>query len=220
MYSGVVDDMEYRARLRRAYPLVLSLAMIAAGFLPAMAQDTPSSSGLVLPGDQIGIRAWTASEMDGPYDVDELGDVILPRLGRVAVGGLTPLQVRDSLQRAYKEFLRGTTVEVRVLRRVGVGGEVRVPALYWVDATISLRDAIAMAGGLSPMGDPGRVLLLRSGTRTTIDLEAVSSDLPTALLSGDQIVVPLRSWLSRNTPLVVSTGVSLVTVFGAFLLAR
>lgn len=194
--------------------------MIGAGFLPAMAQDTPSLGGLVLPGDRIGIRAWTAREMDGPYDVDERGDVILPRLGRVAVGGLTTSQVRDFLQRSYEEFLRGATVEVRVLRRVGVGGEVRLPSLYWVDATISLRDAIGMAGGVTPMGNPARVLLLRSGTRTTIDLEAVSSDLPTALLSGDQVVVPLRSWLSRNTPLVVSTGVSLLTVLTGILLAR
>ena len=212
--------MEYRARMRGAYPLVLSLAMMGAGFLPAMAQDAPSPGGLVLPGDRIEIRAWTAREMDGPYDVDELGDVILPRLGRVAVGGLTSSQVRDSLQRSYTEFLRGTTVEVRVLRRVGVGGEVRVPALYWVDSTISLRDAIAMAGGVAPNGDPSAVYLLRSGTRVTVDLEAASSDRPTPLLSGDQIVVPLRGWFSRNTPLVVSASVSLITVFGAILLAR
>ncbi len=212
--------MEYRARMRGAYPLVLSLAMIGTGFLPAMAQDTPSPGGLVLPGDRIEIRAWTAREMDGHYDVDEQGAVILPRLGRVAVAGLTAFEVRDSLQASYEEFLRGTTVEVRVLRRIGVGGEVRVPALYWADSTISLRDAIAMAGGLSPNGDPRRILLLRSGARVTIDLEAVSSDLPTALLSGDQVVVPLRSWLSRNTPLVVSTSVSLMTVLAGILLAR
>ena len=220
MYSGVVDDMEYRARLRRAYPLVLSLAMIAAGFLPAMAQDTHSSSGLVLPGDQIEIRAWTASEMDGPYDVDELGDVILPRLGRVAVGGMTSSQVRHHLQTSYDEFLRGTTVEVRVLRRVGVGGEVNLPSLYWIDSTISLRDAIAMAGGVSPLGNPKRVLLLRSTERIAVDLESEVSNEPTALLSGDQIMVPLKSWLSRNTPLVVSTGASMLVVLAGILLAR
>ena len=212
--------MEYCARMRRAYPLALSLAMIGAVFLPAMAQDTLAPSGLVLPGDRIGLRAWTAREMDAFYDVDELGDVILPRIGRVAVGGLTPSEVRDSLQKSYDEFLRGTTVEVRVLRRVGVGGEVRVPALYWVDSTISLRDAIAMAGGVAPNGDQSAVLLLRSGTRMTVDLEAAGSDLPIPLLSGDQVVVPLKGWFSRNTPLVVSASVSLMTVFGAIFLAR
>ena len=206
--------------MRRAYPLALSLAMIGAVFLPAMAQDTLATSGLVLPGDRIGLRAWTAREMDGPYDVDELGDVILPRIGRVAVGGLTPSEVRDSLQKSYEELLRGTTVEVRVLRRVGVGGEVRVPALYWVDSTISLRDAIAMAGGVAPNGDQSAVLLLRSGTRMTVDLEAAGSDLPIPLLSGDQVVVPLKGWFSRNTPLVVSASVSLMTVFGAIFLSR
>ena len=194
--------------------------MIGAVSLPAMAQDTLAPSGLVLPGDRIGLRVWTAREMDGPYDVDELGDVILPRIGRVAVGGLTPSEVRDSLQKSYKEFLRGTTVEVRVLRRVGVGGEVRVPALYWVDATISLRDAIAMAGGVAPNGDQSAVLLLRSGTRVTVDLEAAGSDLPIPLLSGDQVMVPLKGWFSRNTPLVVSASVSLMTVFGAIFLSR
>ena len=212
--------MEYCLGMRRAYPLALSLAMIGAVFLPAMAQDTLATSGLVLPGDRIGLRAWTAREMDGPYDVDELGDVILPRIGRVAVGGLTPSEIRDSLQKSYEEFLRGTTVEVRVLRRVGVGGEVRVPALYWVDSTISLRDAIAMAGGVAPNGDQSAVLLLRSGTRMTVDLEAAGSDLPIPLLSGDQVVVPLKGWFSRNTPLVVSASVSLMTVFGAIFLSR
>jgi protein involved in polysaccharide export with SLBB domain len=205
---------------RRACLLGLSLAVLGASPLTIVAQEADSRGGVVLPGDRIGIRTWTAREMDGRYDVDDLGDVILPRLGRVAVGGLTSSQVRDALQASYQEFLRGTTVEVRVLRRVGVGGEVRLPGLFWVDSTISLRDAVAMAGGLSPMGDPRRVLLLRSGTRATMDLEAASNDVPTRLLSGDQIVVPLRSWISRNTPLVVTTSVSLMTVLAGILLAR
>ena len=215
-----MDDMQHRARTRTAHLLGLSLAFVVASPLLAVAQDAGVSTGFVLPGDRIGIRTWTAEEMDGQYDVDELGDVILPRLGRVTVGGLTSSQVRHHLQTSYDEFLRGTTVEVRVLRRVGVGGEVNLPSLYWIDSTISLRDAIAMAGGVSPLGNPKRVLLLRSTERIAVDLESEVSNEPTALLSGDQIMVPLKSWLSRNTPLVVSTGASMMAVLAGILLAR
>jgi len=215
-----MDDMQHRARTRTAHLLGLSLALVGASPLLVMAQDAGTPTGFVLPGDRIGIRAWRFADMDGEYDVDELGDVILPRLGRVAVGGLTSSQVRDHLQTSYDEFLRGTTVEFRVLRRVGVGGEVTLPSLYWVDSTISLRDAIAMAGGVSPLGDPKRVLLLRSTERITVDLESEVDIEPTSLLSGDQIMVPLKSWLSRNTPLVVSTGASMMAVLAGILLAR
>ena len=215
-----VDDMRRRATTRTAYLLGFVLVVLGAGPLAMAAQDVGALDGVVLPGDRISIRTWTAREMDGHYDVDEFGDVILPRLGRVAVGGLTSSEVRDTLQRSYEEFLRGTTVEVRVLRRVGVGGEVRVPALYWVDSTISLRDAIGMAGGIAPNGDASEVYLLRSDTRVIVDLEAAGSDRPIPLLSGDQVVVPLKGWFSRNTPLVVSASVSLITVFGAIFLSR
>jgi polysaccharide export outer membrane protein len=212
--------MRRRATTRTAYLLGFVLVVLGASPLAMAAQDVGARDGLVLPGDRIGIRTWTAEEMDGQYDVDELGDVILPRLGRVTVGGLTSSQVRHHLQTSYDEFLRGTTVEVRVLRRVGVGGEVNLPSLYWIDSTISLRDAIAMAGGVSPLGNPKRVLLLRSTERIAVDLESEVSNEPTALLSGDQILVPLKSWLSRNTPLVVSTGASMMAVLAGILLAR
>ena len=197
---------------------LLSLGMIGSEALIVQAQER--NNGRVTPGDQIRIRAWMAETMDGQYDVDERGEVILPRLGRVKVGGLTASEVRDSLQAAYAEFLRGGLVDVRVLRRVGVGGEVSRPTLYWVDPTISLRDAIALAGGITTEGDRSNVVLIREGARIRIDLDDTSSDSPTPLFSGDQLVVARKGWFALNTPLIVTTSVSLLTVVAGFLIVR
>lgn len=52
----------------------------------------------------------------------------------------------------YGGFLRAPELEVTVLRRIVVNGEVRMPSVYMVDVTLSLRDAIAqrVTPGLYP----------------------------------------------------------------------
>lgn len=189
---------------------------------PRLNSATPATPGssLILPGDRISLRVWRERDWSGEFDIDDRGIAVLPRLGPIHVSGLTVDQARTLLSERFAEYLVTPAVEVRILRRIAVHGEVNEPTLYWVDLTMTVRDAVALAGGLTPFGDPRRISIRRGTTEVEVG-EAVSvAEAASGLQSGDQIVVGRRNWFSLNTPFVVSTVVSVTSVLVGFLIAK
>jgi len=209
-----------------ATSFLLSVPAHAAGQEPRAAE--PAAGGQVadvgaaeiLPGDRIALRIWREPDWSGEFPVDDRGTVVLPRLGPVEVARRSVAEVRDDLTERYREYLRTPSVEVTVLRRIGVHGEVRAPTLYWVDLTMTLRDAIALAGGITPQGDPNKILVERRGERIRFGEAETAAELAAGLQSGDQIVVERRNWFVLNTPFVISTMVSVSSILVGFLIAR
>lgn len=168
-------------------------------------------------GDIVRLRIWRETEMSGDYIVNEDGDVVLPRVGAIEVAGVQPAEIKTRITQAYSRFLQDPSIEVTLLRRVQVLGAVRNPGLYPVDPTMTVSDALALAGGTTADGSPNRVVLIRDGVRLPVKLEANTPIAGAAIRSGDQIYVDQRSWLSRNTGVVTAaiTGVvSLIIAFG------
>jgi polysaccharide export outer membrane protein len=142
--------------------------------------------------------------------VNERGEAVFPKLGtlyvtRVTIGGL-----QDTLRSRYGEFLRSPELEVTVLRRVVVIGEVRMPNIYMVDVTSSLRDAVARAGGLLETGNKNNVSIIRDGRASRVKNWDRVNGPETDLQSGDQIVVGRKSWLTLNALPVISTSVIVI----------
>jgi protein involved in polysaccharide export with SLBB domain len=167
----------------------------------------------VRPGDQVNLRIFREPEMSGTYAVSESGELVLPRLGRVAVTELTPQALQDSLVAAYARYLRNPSIEIAVLRRISVHGEVRRPDVYMVDLTTSVQDLIARAGGVTDAGNPNRITILRDGSEVRTTSGSQAGFQAADLRSGDQVVVGRRSWLSINALGVVSTAAVAVSVF-------
>jgi len=168
-------------------------------------------------GDIVRLRIWREAEMSGDYPVNEDGDVVLPRVGAIPVAGVQPAEVKTRITQAFSRFLQNPSIEVTLLRRVQVLGAVRNPGLYPVDPTMTVSDALALAGGTTADGSPNRVVLIREGVRLPVKLEANTPIAGASIRSGDQIYVDQRSWLSRNTGVVTAaiTGVvSLIIAFG------
>jgi polysaccharide export outer membrane protein len=189
--------------------------------VPALATDLAAPrTAQILPGDRISVRIWREPDWSGDFNVDDLGVVVLPRIGPVQVDRRSVGEVREMLTDRYKEYLRTPAIEVTVLRRIGVHGEVKAPTLYWVDLTMTLRDAIALAGGLTPAGDENKILVERRGQRIRFGEAETAATLAAGLESGDQIVVERRNWFDLNTPFVISTIVSVSSIFVGFLIAR
>jgi hypothetical protein len=63
---------------------------------------------------------------------------------------------------------------------------------------MSVGDAIALAGGIVPDGNSGRVELIRDGETIAGNLGGGTRLADTPIRSGDQLNVPYKSWLSRN----------------------
>jgi polysaccharide export outer membrane protein len=140
--------------------------------LPAHAQTPKTTGGTndpsevtpgVRPGDMIRVWVWREKDYSGDFPVDARGTVTLPVLGEIGVSGRTAEQLTDTLREAYRKYLNNPSIDVTVLRRVVVQGEVVRPGLYPADATISIGELIALAGGVTPNGNRSRVELLRNG---------------------------------------------------------
>lgn len=201
--------------------LLLAAALLVSAPQAARAQAvgaapvpvTAASAEPLRPGDVVRLRIWREPDLSGEFPVGAGGEVVLPKVGPMPVAGQPADTVRARVVRAYTAFLQHSSVDVTLLRRVQVTGAVRNPGLYNVDPTMTVSDALALAGGTTPQGEPGRVALFRGGERVDVQLTGSTPIAASAVRSGDQLVVPERSWLSRNTGVVaaaITGGVSLL----------
>lgn len=187
---------------------------------PTASQTLAAASDAVRPGDIIRLRIWREPDLSGDFQIDEGGEVVLPRLGPTRVVDQSPADLRARLVQAYSEFLNQTSIEVSVLRRIQVMGAVKSPGLYPVDPTMTVGDILALAGGITPDGNQKKVQLNRDGRRLFGDLDQGTRLADTPLRSGDQLYVPYRSWLARNGYLVGTLASAAVTVAVWYLVRR
>ena len=152
----------------------------------------------LLPGDVIRVEIWREEDLSGEFQVDEQGGVVLPLLGKKEVLGISPDDLRDQLSEEYSQYLVNSAVNVTLLRRIIVLGEVRVAGQYTVDATNSVADVIARAQGVTPGGNAEDIVLVRDGRRLRTGITGMESLQEAGIRSGDQIIVGRRSWASRN----------------------
>jgi protein involved in polysaccharide export with SLBB domain len=174
----------------------------------SVASDTAGDTvGVLRPGDIIRLKIWREPDLSGDFTIDEHGMTVLPKLGPVRVTDHPPGGLRQWLVSSYAAYLRNPSIDVTLLRRVNVQGAVRTPGLYNADPTVRMADVLALAGGVADEGKTDQVLLIRDGKTRTLKLTDETTLAGTTIRSGDQIVVPRKSWFSRN-PWVVGVGVS------------
>ena len=209
------------ARRDRAAITWFVLAALTACATQAPApQDPPPAVAGVRPGDVVQVKVWREQDYSGDFNVDARGIVTVPLLGPMTVKGRSAEWVSDSLRRAYSQYLKNPSIEITVLRRIAVSGEVAKPGLYPADATISIGELIALAGGVTPMGNQKRVELLRDGRIIISGLGPGTVLQNSAVQSGDQVFVPQRSWFSRNGGAFLYGGISVASAVIVALLVR
>ena len=197
-------------------PLVLLLIASRAeaqGADPNAAAER-SALATVQAGDKIVLKVYRELELsDSSVMVNADGSIVLARIGRLQATGLTIAAMTDTVRARYARFLRNPAVELVVLRRVAVNGEVMKPNVYYVDVATTLRDVIAKAGGITPDGSDGRVDIVRRGQRTRVKNWQDDFTLASDLNSGDQIIVGRRTWFSRNAFSAISSFGLLVSLY-------
>jgi protein involved in polysaccharide export with SLBB domain len=204
----------------RAAIRALSLLVFAAPVVPCAAQSGTDASGLAVraaamhgkTGDRVAVKVYGEPAMSDVVTIDEMGRITLPRIGTIMASAMTLGELRDTVRARLARFLNAPAVDVAVLRRIVVAGEVARPAVYYADLTTSIGEIIAQAGGLRESGHPNKVVIIRGAERIPIQ-DWVSNQTPTAdLRSGDQVFVGRRSWLELNIIPVVSVSTSVVAL--------
>jgi protein involved in polysaccharide export with SLBB domain len=200
------------ARLR-ACGGALVLAGAAGAVLPAQAQSPAAEPPNSLrPGDAVRLRIWREPDLSGDFPVDESGVVVFPKIGALRVTSEDPVRLKAHLTRSYATYLTNPSIEVQVLRRVQVLGAVDKPGLYAVDPTMTVADAIALAGGVTSRGKENTLELRRNGEKVSGNLSGRVMIGQSSIRSGDQLYVPERSWASRNPGVIVGVAGLLSTI--------
>lgn len=194
-------------------PLLLLLtSLLAPVSLTAQAPRPAQEAFSLGPGDVVRVRIWREPTLDGDFQVDEAGRLTVPLLGTKRVTDIPWLDLRDSLLSAYRRELKAPSVTLTPLRRVYVLGEVNRPGLYLADPTLSLAGIVALAGGASPIGDLGKLRVVRQG-QTIVEHAAIEGQLVQVdVRSEDQVFVDRRNWFELNSTFVASAAISVASI--------
>lgn len=97
------------------------------------------------------------------YRVNDAGFIDFPYVGKVFLKDLTIEQARELLQSIVDEYIKGTTVIVRLaIFKVTILGEVMRPGEYSVyQNKFNIFDAIALAGDMTTFARRNKVYLVR-----------------------------------------------------------
>lgn len=196
-------------------PLLLALVAVA-GPRPLAAQEVEGASwreARMLPGDVIRVAVWREPDLSGEFMVNRDGVVTLPLVGDVEVTDRTVAEVIDHLLEAYRYQLRNPSIQITPLRRINVLGEVRSPGLYLVDPTVTLAEAIALAGGPRSPENLKRIRIVRAGEVIQRKVEAGTTLSSIDVRSGDDILLDRGNWLQRSSTYLITTAVSLGGLF-------
>jgi polysaccharide export outer membrane protein len=105
-------------------------------------------------GDRIAVNVFGHSDFSGEFLVDGAGNVSLPLVGAISIGGLTVQEGEQEIVRRLSDgYVRQPAVSVRVneLTPIYVVGDVKTPGSYPYRYGASVLSAIALAGGVAVM---------------------------------------------------------------------
>ena len=157
-----------------------------------------SNSYKVGPADILGIRVWDEPQFSEPVIVQENGRITLPLVGDLQAGGLTPVQIAESITKALAKYIVKPLVTVTVQqvgsRRYYMDGEISRPGEYPLVVPTTILEAISKAGGPAPFANTKKIYVLRKDKRLPFNwkdvLKGKHMDQNILLESGDHIVIP------------------------------
>lgn len=190
----------------------LVVAQDAAAPPSVPATSVSAGAAALRPGDIVRIRIWREPDLSGDFPVNETGIVVLPKLGEASVTGRPAAELAADIRAGYSESIAHNSIAVIFLRRVQVIGAVRTPGLYHADPTMMVGDVVALAGGPTPQARIDRVELYRDGHLLPGTVSNVTLVGDTPIRSGDQVLVPERSWASRNPGVVIAAAGTTLSV--------
>ncbi len=166
----------------------------------APVEDIPVTPDYVVgPGDELEVRAWGQIDVDYRATVDRTGNVYIPKIGNIKVGGLKYQELPDYMKTVVGRTYRGFDLSVNLGRlrsvQVFVVGQAKRPGNYTVSSLSTLVNALFASGGPTGKGSMRRIQLKRgSQVVTEFDLYDLlikgdkSKDAP--LKQGDVIYIP------------------------------
>ncbi len=154
------------------------------------------------PGDILDISAWQNPALAKLVTILPDGKIAFPLIGEMMAGGKTVAQLKGELEEKITRYVPDPTLSVIVHQvnsmMVYVIGKVNQPGRHLLNTNVNVLQALALAGGLNPFANKGKVKIFRKqGAETVIfpfDYDDVADgkkmETNIILKRGDVIVVP------------------------------
>jgi polysaccharide export outer membrane protein len=142
---------------------------LTAGLCRAEPVQPDANSYRLGSGDLIEIRVFGEDDLTVRVRLDDSGKISYPFLGDLQIKGRTPAQLETMIIDGLKgPYLVNPVVSVNIeeYRPFFVNGEVHRPGAIPYQPGITLRKAIAMAGGFTERAQRKRAEVIRSGEAT------------------------------------------------------
>jgi polysaccharide export outer membrane protein len=175
------------------FSMLMILVVALLGGMPVRAQGSvaappdaepiaaSSTDYKLVPNDVVQIKVFQENDLDSTLRVSKDGTITFPLIGSVVLGGKTPQDAALTIKAALaKDYLVNPQVNVTVMeyakRLFTVLGQVQRPGSYDLpdSNTLTLIQAIGMAGGYTRIADPAKITLKRTmdGKETVLHLNA------------------------------------------------
>jgi polysaccharide export outer membrane protein len=180
-----------------AHVALLLLPLVQA----APAQVAPASPpGLpeyrIGPEDVLVVSVWQNAELTRTVSVRPDGKISLPLINDVQAAGLTPLELREVIIRALREYMPSPEVSVGLSEmnsfKVTVMGEVKRPDRYRLRAPATVLDLLAQAGGFQDWANREHIVVLRPraspspGKNPGVEFERIPFDYKKVISPGGE----------------------------------
>lgn len=158
------------------------------------------------------------------YDVNDAGEILIPVMGRIKVGGSTLEEARNIIQEVADKHFNNSTVECKLLSfKFTVIGEVRSPGTYInYNNYLTVFEALGRAGGINDFGRRDKITVVRpieQGTRTyslSLRDKSILTSEAYFLMPNDVIIVEpeQKKIFNLNLPtfsFIITTATSVLT---------
>jgi polysaccharide export outer membrane protein len=146
------------------------------------------------PGDGIVVQVFEEPDLDAKVRLSENGRATLPLIGEISLNGMGVKAAAGVIEAAYRKgYLVKPAVTVTVTEkkreRFNLIGQVAKPNAYYFpeSGTLTLLDAIGLAGGFTRMANQKVEVTRASGSKVKIDASNRTEALKFRLLPGDTV---------------------------------
>lgn len=162
----------------------------------------------------------TRSPYEKGYTVSERGTIEMPLIGEVSVLNMTMTEASDVIKQKLRKFMDEPMVTVKKLNfKITVLGEVARPGTFTIyNETVTLPEALGLAGDISAFGNRTMLKIIRNTSKTpqvlTVDMtNAGSLTLENYYLYPNDIIYvePLKRRALQNISPAVTLLTSLLT---------
>lgn len=184
--------------------LIVTLAGCPYGSHTVKAPSVVEQDTTLGPGDSFDVRVFNEESLSNTYQISPDGTIDYPLIGRITVADLNPQEIASLVAEKLKEdkFLKNPQVSVLVKeyksKKIHILGQVKKPGTFPFQEDMSVVQAVAMAGGFTPLANQNKTTITRKieGKEIIIRAEVAKiskGESPDIFLqTGDIIYVPER----------------------------